>query len=159
MHRVFIRPLFWIVCVLLGAGSSHAQTNYEPYLFTTLAGEAPYGSTDGKGSAARFNQAYGVATDSAGNVYVADTYNSTIRKITPDGTVTTFAGAAGEKGSVDGTGSGARFYAPYGIALDSLGNVYVADTGNQTIRKITPDGIVSTGGWVGGPSWQQRWGR
>src|SRR5204863_9562419 len=85
------------------------------------------GSADGMGSAARFNHPWGVATDSAGNVYVADRDNSTIRKVTPGGVVTTLAGLAGSYGSVDGTGSAARFYNPMGVATDSAGNVYVAD--------------------------------
>ena len=69
-----------------------------------------------------------MAVDSAGNVFVADTYNYTIRKVTPAGVVTTLAGSAGSYGSADGTGSAARFYCPYGVAVDSAGNVFVADT-------------------------------
>jgi sugar lactone lactonase YvrE len=112
---------------------------------STLAGlAASFGSADGTGSAARFFGPTGIATDSAGNVYVADTGNSTIRKITPAGMVSTFAGTAGAIGSADGTGSAARFDIPIGIATDSAGNVYVADQGNSTIRKITPNGMVST---------------
>src|SRR5204863_73114 len=84
------------------------------------------------------------ATDSSGNVYVADTGNYTIRKITPAGAVTTLAGLAGNTGSDDGTGSAARFNRPYGVATDSSGNVYVVDNGNHTIRKITPAGVVTT---------------
>jgi hypothetical protein len=106
---------------------------------TTLAGLAGItGSTDGTGSAARFNYASAVATDSSGNVYVADSFNHTIRKITPAGVVTTLAGLAGITGSNDGTGSAARFYQPFGVATDSSGNVYVADTQNNTIRKGFP---------------------
>jgi hypothetical protein len=75
-----------------------------------------------------------VAVDSAGNVYVADTYNDTIRKVTPGGVVTTLAGWAGSWGSADGTGSAAQFSNPCGVAVDSAGNVYVADTGNNAIR-------------------------
>jgi streptogramin lyase len=112
---------------------------------TTLAGTAGMqGSTDGTGSAAGFDHPLGVAADSAGNVYVADTNNDTIRKIMPTGVVTTLAGMPGMQGSTDGTGAAARFYAPSGVAVDSAGNVYVADTANHIIRKITPAGVVTT---------------
>lgn len=112
---------------------------------TTLAGLAGRSSSaDGKGTAARFEDPYAVAVDSSGNVYVADATDHSIRKITADGTVTTLAGKAGSFGSTDGTTTAARFKAPQGIATDSAGNVYVADTGNKTIRKITSAGIVST---------------
>src|SRR6266496_4278817 len=112
---------------------------------TTLAGLAGiYGSADGTGSAARFNNPFGVATDSSGNVYVADSGNNTIRKITPAGAVTTLAGLAGITGNADGTGSAARFSNPEGVATDSSGNVYVGDTYNNTIRKISPAGVVTT---------------
>jgi hypothetical protein len=126
---------------------------------TTLAGMAGMqGSTDGTGSAAGFDHPLGVAVDSAGNVYVADTNNDTIRKIMPTGVVSTLAGMAGMQGSTDGTGAAARFYAPSGVAVDSAGNVYVADTANHIIRKITPAGVVMTvvgrpgeNGFVPGP--------
>src|SRR5437868_5374828 len=112
---------------------------------TTLAGTpGVHGSADGAGSAAQFWQPWGIAVDSAGIVYVADQANSTIRKITPAGVVTTIAGAAGMFGSADGSGSAARFNAPDGIAVDSSGNLYVADTLNSTIRKITSTGVVTT---------------
>ena len=112
---------------------------------STLAGTAgTVGSTDGTGGAASFAFPAGVAADSVGNVYVGDTRNDTIRKITPAGVVSTFAGTAGTSGSADGTGAAARFDFPIGVATDSVGNVYVADTLNQTIRKITPGGVVST---------------
>jgi hypothetical protein len=110
------------------------------------------GSGDGTGSAARFYNPWGVAVNSAGNVYVADAYNHTIRKVTPGGVVTTLAGLAGSSGSVGGTGSAARFYYPYGAAVDSAGNVYVADTGNCTIRKVTPGGMVVTLAGLAGSS-------
>ncbi|HVU25758.1 MAG TPA: hypothetical protein VHE13_16630 [Opitutus sp.] len=112
---------------------------------TTLAGSpGNAGSADGNGSAARFNQPSGLATDSAGNVFVADSNNHAIRKITPDGDVSTLAGLAGSSGSADGTGSAARFNYPCGIATDRNDNLFVVDTRNQTIRKITPDGVVTT---------------
>ncbi len=111
-----------------------------------------YGSTDGAGSAARFSFPYGVAVDRAGNVYVADTYNHTIRKVSPAEVVTTLAGNASIQnqygfplpGSDDGTGNKARFNEPNSIALDGAGNIYVADTCNHTIRKVTPAGVVTT---------------
>jgi hypothetical protein len=112
---------------------------------TTLAGLAGNsGSADGTGTAARFGGINGAATDGAGNLYVADNGNSTIRKITPAGVVTTLAGLAGNSGSADGTGSDARFNDPDGVAADLSGNFYVADNGNSTIRKITPAGVVTT---------------
>jgi len=112
---------------------------------TTVAGKAGVtGSTDATGTAARFNHPTGIAVDSAGNVYVADATNNTIRKIAPAGAVTTLAGLAGVSGSSDGAGNGALFNNPGGLAVDPAGNVYVADTGNSTIRKVTPAGNVTT---------------
>ena len=118
---------------------------------STLAGQAGNpGSADGSGGAARFNGPTGVAVDPSGNVYVSDPGNSTIRKITSSGTVTTLAGSAGTAGSADGSGSAARFNNPEGIAVDVAGNVYVADTNNNTVRKITPAGVVTTLAGVAG---------
>jgi hypothetical protein len=112
---------------------------------TTLAGVAdPSGSADGTGVAARFDTPAGVAADSAGNIYVADLGNDTIRKITVDGVVTTFASTAGRRGSADGMGAAARFNTPTSVAVDSAGNVHVADQSNHTVRKITAGGVVTT---------------
>jgi sugar lactone lactonase YvrE len=111
----------------------------------TLAGSAGlFGSGDGAGSSALFNFPSGVAVDNVGNVYVADSYNSTIRKVTDDGVVATLAGSPGLSGSLDGTGSIARFFDPSSVAVDSAGNVYVTDSGNNTIRKISSSGLVTT---------------
>jgi len=112
---------------------------------TILAGRpGSFGSANGMGGTARFNGPSCAALDNAGNVYVADTGNSTIRKVTPAGVVTTLAGLAGSSGSANGPGSTARFNEPYGLAVDIVGNVYVADTFNHTIRKMTPAGVVTT---------------
>ena len=112
---------------------------------STFAGQAGVaGSTDATGIAARFNGQSGIAVDISGNLYVADTSNHVIRKVTSGGVVTTLAGLAGANGSADGTGSAARFNAPSGIAVSSVGTVYVADTYNHTIRVISPEGVVTT---------------
>src|SRR5438874_1325554 len=142
--RRFLRGLLVFVLALgsLIALGARAQSNYPaPYYFNTFAGNA-YGG-NGTGSQAIFAYPYATAVDGAGNVYVADTYNYTVRKITPAGVVTTLAGLAGEDGSTDGTGSYARFSYLFGIAVDGAGNVYVTDLSN-TIRKITPAGVVTT---------------
>ena len=111
---------------------------------TTLAGSGRQGYADGLGTAASFKWPYGVAVDMSGNVYVADTGNNRIRKITPNGNVTTLAGS-GSRGYADGQGTAAIFHSPFGdLAVDGSGNVYVADTNNNRIRKITPSGDVTT---------------
>ncbi len=112
---------------------------------TTLAGSNGLsGSADGTGAAARFSFPAGIAVDSAGNVFVADTGNRTIRKITPAGVVTTIAGSPGLAGSADGTGATARFTSPTNLSLDAAGNLLIADPGNSTLRKMTPAGVVTT---------------
>jgi sugar lactone lactonase YvrE len=123
-------------------------------IVTTVAGLAGNsGSADGLGSLARFNYPSGVAVDSAGNLFVADTENHTIRKIAPSGMVSTVAGLAGASGWADGTGSAARFDSPSDLAVDSSGSVYVADTDNFTIRKVVPStGAVTTLAGLAGTS-------
>jgi streptogramin lyase len=110
---------------------------------STLAGSGATGATDGLDTAATFNLPEGVAVDAAGNVYVADNGNNLIRKVTPAGQVSTLAGS-GQSGSANGTGTAASFDSPFGLAVDAAGNIYVADSGNNLIRKITPSGVVST---------------
>lgn len=110
---------------------------------TTLAGGGSAGSANGTGAAASFNLPYGVAVDASGTVYVADTYNNLIRKVTPAGVVTTLAGS-GNAGSANGTGTAASFNFPFGVAVDTSGNVYVAENKGNLIRKITSSGVVTT---------------
>jgi hypothetical protein len=113
-------------------------------MVTTFAGNGQQGTNDGVGSTAQFDFATGVAVDAIGNVFVADRGSSTIRKITPDGTVTTYAGRAHEPGSDDGDLSAARFNGAFGLGFDSVGDLFVADYFNCTIRKITRCGTVTT---------------
>ncbi len=110
---------------------------------STFAGSGTAGYNDATGVNALFNNPQGVAVDANGNVFVADTYNGYIRKVTPSGVTTTIAGD-GNIGYTDGNGATAEFYSPRGLAFDSQGNLYVADYGNNVIRKITPAGMVST---------------
>ena len=123
---------------------------------STIAGTAgTNGSHDGVGTAALFDTPMGIAVDASGVLYVADSANATIRKIAADGTVTTLAGTAGATGTQDGIGAAARFDSPQGIAIDGSNNLYVADTNNHTIRKITPAGVVSTFAGAAGVSGAQ----
>jgi hypothetical protein len=109
---------------------------------TTFAGTGSAGSANGTGTNASFNEAIGIAVDSTGNIFVGDAGNNRIRKITPSGVVTTFAG--GGQGNSDGTGTNATFWYPMALAIDSSDNVYVTDVFNRRICKITPAGVVTT---------------
>jgi sugar lactone lactonase YvrE len=102
------------------------------------------GSKDGTGATARFNLPEGIAADTAGNLYVAEPASATIRKVTPQGTVTTLAGATGAVGYADGQGAAVRFNAPSRLDTDTQGNLYVTDTGNSVVRKVTASGTVGT---------------
>jgi sugar lactone lactonase YvrE len=120
---------------------------YTPYTFTTLAGYPSVGSADGVGTLSQFSAPRGIAADAHGNLFVADTGNGTIRQIKYGGLASTIAGFAGVYGSSDGTNSSALFNRPSDIAVDTAGNVYVSDTFNQTIRKLTLSGtnwVVTT---------------
>jgi hypothetical protein len=113
--------------------------------FAGLAGSG--GNRDGTGTAARFASPVGLALDSGGTLYVTDDVNSNVRKVTPQGEVTLLAGSIaypGSTGNQDATGTAARFFIPWGIAVDGAGIVYVAERANRVIRKITPAGQVTT---------------
>ncbi|MBI5689584.1 MAG: hypothetical protein HZC55_05760 [Verrucomicrobia bacterium] len=144
LTRTCVRP-----CLLLLTGfAGHravAQLQYDPeYEFTVFAGAInDWGTADGTGTAARFNGPAGLALDTAGNLYVADANNHTIRKITPAGVVTTVAGMARNPGHGDGVGLAAQFHAPEGIAIDLFQNLYVTETGGYTLRRIATYGGAS----------------
>ncbi|HJQ68666.1 MAG TPA: NHL repeat-containing protein [Blastocatellia bacterium] len=110
---------------------------------STVAGGSEAGYRDGPAAEARFDSPVGVAVDREGNIFVADTYNDRVRKISAEGVVSTIAGA-GMPGLADGQAESAMFDTPSGIAVDAQGNLFVADTGNDAVRKITPQGDVST---------------
>jgi len=136
------------ITVQVGAAVATTATDFTYVQATigtvsTLAGNGTLGFAEGTGAVARFYQPTGLAFDAGGNMYVADNQNHRIRKITPAGVVSTFAGS-GTSGFADGTGTAAQFQAPFGVAVDVDGNVYVADTYNHRIRKITPAGVVTT---------------
>jgi hypothetical protein len=122
---------------------------------TTIAGNGTQGYMDGTGSSARFASPTGLAISSNGDYFVGETSNGTIRRVTPAGLVTTFAGTAGLFGTADGTGSAARFGAIRGMDFDSNGDLYVADVNNHNIRKITPGGVVTTFAGMSGVSGHQ----
>ncbi|WP_051313084.1 SMP-30/gluconolactonase/LRE family protein [Sporocytophaga myxococcoides] len=122
-------------------------------IVTTFAGSDTEGFVDGNGTDALFDNPFGLTIDAKGNLYVADQYNNSIRKITPNGDVSTFAGAK-QGGYKDGKGLDARFSSPHGIGIDKNGNLYVADKSNHRIRKINPEGEVST---LAGSMFQESW--
>jgi serine/threonine-protein kinase len=130
---------------------NHAIRKISPAgIVSTLAGSSTAGNVDGTSTSASFNLPSGVAVDSSGNVYVADSKNHSIRKISVSGVVTTLAGN-GSGGSNDGVGAAASFYNPSGVAVDIANNVYVADSTLHKIRKITAGGLVSTLAGSDGP--------
>jgi hypothetical protein len=132
----------WNRAVLIWLGISSLSVTAQTYTFTTIAGVASSGHADGTGEVARFRFPRDLAIDAGGNVYIADTANAVIRKMTPAGVVTTLAGKSGQNGSDDGIGEAARFTRPESIAVDGSGLVYVGD--RNTIRKVSPQGEVIT---------------
>jgi sugar lactone lactonase YvrE len=143
----FFNP--WAVCsdvlgnVYVGDGNNVVRKISPSGQVTTFAGTGATGSLDGQGNTATFYYPRGLCSDSMGNIYVSDQWNHKIRKISPAGIVSTFAGN-GTMGNSDGQGQSASFQYPAGLCIDKQGNIYVADNANQRIRKITPSGFVST---------------
>ncbi|OWQ45493.1 hypothetical protein CDL60_19855 [Roseateles noduli] len=122
-------------------------------------GDLTGASVDGVGTAAGFADPYGIAVDASGSLYVTERSSNVIRRITTDGTVTTIAGSRGQSGGVDGNGSAARFYFPSAIGIGPDGDLYVADRGNQVVRRVTTSGAVTTyagttgeSGYIDGPA-------
>jgi len=131
--------------VFIADSGNHCIRKISGGTVTTFAGNPQvWGSADGTGTNAQFNAPCGLKLDSHGILFVSDANNNTIRKITTNGVVTTFAGGAGQDGAMDGDSGTARFRSPAELAFDKNGNLFVADSFNQTIRKITTNGIVST---------------
>ena len=136
LFNILVFNSFVIVAILISF-QVHAQ------VVSTFVGTGSSGSSNGTGTSASFKGTVGLSVDASGNIYVADRENHLIRKITPAGVVSTFAGS-GNAGSANGTGTSASFSKPHDIAIDQSGNVYVADHDNHLIRKITSAGVVST---------------
>ncbi|RZK55065.1 MAG: hypothetical protein EOO59_10870, partial [Hymenobacter sp.] len=127
------------------AGNSTIRKITPAGVVSTVAGAAGRkGTADGTGAAASFTFPHGLALAPGGTLLIADTYAHTIRQFSPAGLVTTLAGQPGRKGAADGLGTAARFSYPSGVAVDAQGNVYVADNGNNTVRKLAPGGAVTT---------------
>ena len=119
------------------------DNEHHPHDVTTIAGDGSIGFRDGRGTQSQFNRPCGVAVDNNNNIIVADTCNNRIRRISPDGDVTTIAGD-GSRGFRDGRGTQSQFNGPSGVAVDNNNNIIVADKQNNRIRRISPDGDVTT---------------
>lgn len=131
--------------IYIADAGSHVIRKIDPASnVTTFAGSGVVGNMDGMGTAASFDTPEGIAIDAAGNLYVTDSKSGLIRVISPAGAVTTLAGTAYYTANDVGSGLGVSFDKPYGIAVDSHGNLFVADAGGNKIRKVTPAGLVYT---------------
>ena len=143
MNDSFARCLMLLGMLGMGPTLRAQDAGDTTYQFTTLAGSET-GHQDGSGEQAQFHAPEGIALDRQGNVYVTEYRNNGVRKITPNGDVSTLAGVSGELGHRDGAGEQALFNRPHGLTVDSAGNVYVCDMHNSVIRQITPTGVVFT---------------
>jgi sugar lactone lactonase YvrE len=142
--------------VFVGDTFTHRVRRVTPGgVVTALAGSSS-GYADGAGTNAMFNQPRGVAVDAGGNVFVADPWSNRLRKVTPGGVVSTFAGGAA--GAVDGVGTAAALRYPLGVTVDALGNIVVADAGNNALRSVTPGGVVTTLAGSGGAGFADGFG-
>ena len=128
---------------VLALNNNSSSSSQQDSSMEVLAGSGLQGFADGAGAAAQFSGPQGVAVDGEGNIIVAEFGNHRVRKITPDGTVSTLAGS-GSAGFADGAGAAAQFNCPIGVAVDGEGSIIIADQWNNRVRKITPDGTVST---------------
>jgi serine/threonine-protein kinase len=130
--------------IIIADWGNHAVRKLTPDgTVSTLAGSGRQGFADGAGTAAQFYYPRDVAVDGEDSIIIADYVNHRVRKITPDGTVSTLAGS-GRAGFADGAGAAAQFNGPSGVAVDGKGSIIITDSGNHRVRKITPDGTVST---------------
>lgn len=139
---------------LIGLGSCKKTTTTleqekEKILIVSTISGGKRGYQDGEARSALYNKPAQIAIDASGNMYIADRLNHCIRKMTSAGIVSTFAGISGSSGFTNGPGTSAQFNTPYGITIDTEGNIYVSDANNNAIRKITVGGVVST--FAGGP--------
>ncbi|WP_448701999.1 IPT/TIG domain-containing protein [Mucilaginibacter sp. AW1-3] len=132
------------ISIVAGGKRISSATDFQyVYTVSTLAGDGNFGFNEGPGAGAEFMSPLGLAIDGAGTLYISDTYNQRIRKITTPDQVGTIAGND-TIGYTNSTGIRAKFHDPHGLTLDVLGNIYVADYRNHVIRKVTPGGVVST---------------
>jgi len=144
--KIIVNIAFFATLVSCGGGggsSTSTTTTTYTYTVTTFAGSTTSGLADGITTAATFNSPLNIAVDTSNNLYVTDYSNNEIRKITSAGVVTTFAGSS-TSGFTNGVGNSATFNGPWGVGVDSSGNVYIADRANNAIRKITSAGVVTT---------------
>lgn len=134
--------LFLVTITSCKKAENNLKEQHKTLVVSTLAGSGATGDLDANGPTAQFSSPQAIAIDPSGNAYITDYFNHKIKKITPEGMVTTFAGSI--QGFAEGTGTASQFSYPTGIVCDANGNLYVADSGNARIRKITPAGVVST---------------